>query len=157
VTVWLTDFAPQGFLRYAAGVLRGLGYRVELKFLPAARYFAGVLDPASTMQFGGYGWTQDYPAPADFLGLVFACHSPADPARFCSPAVDREIERAGRLDLTDPPAANLVWAAIDRQVTDAAAWVPFTNPSGGDFVSARVGNYQHNPQWGVLLEQLWVR
>ena len=24
-------------------------------------------------------------------------------------------------------------------------------------VSRRVGNYQYNPQWGVLLDQLWVR
>jgi peptide/nickel transport system substrate-binding protein len=26
-----------------------------------------------------------------------------------------------------------------------------------DFVSRRVGNYQYNPQWGALLDQLWVR
>jgi hypothetical protein len=24
-------------------------------------------------------------------------------------------------------------------------------------VSRRVGNYQYNPQWGPLLDQLWVR
>jgi hypothetical protein len=24
-------------------------------------------------------------------------------------------------------------------------------------VSKRVGSYQYNPQWGVLLDQLWVR
>ena len=26
-----------------------------------------------------------------------------------------------------------------------------------DFVSKRVGNYQYNPQWGVLLGQVWVK
>ncbi len=31
------------------------------------------------------------------------------------------------------------------------------NPLNVDFVSRRVGNYQHNPQWGVLLDQLWVK
>jgi hypothetical protein len=24
-------------------------------------------------------------------------------------------------------------------------------------VSKRVGNYQHHPMWGTLLDQLWVR
>jgi hypothetical protein len=24
-------------------------------------------------------------------------------------------------------------------------------------VSKRVGNFQHHPMWGTLLEQLWVR
>jgi hypothetical protein len=26
-----------------------------------------------------------------------------------------------------------------------------------DFISARVGNYQFHPQWGLLLDQLWVK
>ena len=28
---------------------------------------------------------------------------------------------------------------------------------GAVFVSERVGNYQHHPLFGVLLDQLWVR
>jgi hypothetical protein len=24
-------------------------------------------------------------------------------------------------------------------------------------LSARAGNYQYNPQWGIMLSQLWVR
>jgi hypothetical protein len=30
------------------------------------------------------------------------------------------------------------------------------NPRRTEFVSTRVGNYQYNPQWGGLLDQLWV-
>jgi len=26
-----------------------------------------------------------------------------------------------------------------------------------DVISTRVGNYQLNPQWGTLLDQLWVK
>lgn len=26
-----------------------------------------------------------------------------------------------------------------------------------DFVSKRVGNYQYNPQWSLLLAQVWVK
>ena len=29
-------------------------------------------------------------------------------------------------------------------------------PRRADFVSRRVGNYQYNPQWGALLDQMWV-
>jgi hypothetical protein len=31
------------------------------------------------------------------------------------------------------------------------------NNLGLDVVSDRAGNYQRNPQWGALLDQLWVR
>jgi ABC-type transport system substrate-binding protein len=48
-------------------------------------------------------------------------------------------------------------AQIDRRVTDEAPLIPFTLPSGTLIVSARAGNYQYNPQWGVLLDQLWVK
>jgi len=35
--------------------------------------------------------------------------------------------------------------------------VPLLNRKQVDFVSRRVGNYQYSPQWGMLLDQLWVR
>jgi ABC-type transport system substrate-binding protein len=50
-----------------------------------------------------------------------------------------------------------MWAQADRTVTDQAPLVPLVTPSQFDFVSHRVGNYQYNPQFGVLLDQLWVR
>jgi hypothetical protein len=42
-------------------------------------------------------------------------------------------------------------------VTDAAPWIAAFSERDQDFVSARVGNYQHNPQWGMLIGQVWVR
>ena len=39
----------------------------------------------------------------------------------------------------------------------AAPIVPVDNARNVDLVSKRVGNYEYNPQWGVLLDQLWVR
>jgi hypothetical protein len=35
--------------------------------------------------------------------------------------------------------------------------VPIDNALNVDFVAHRVGDYQHNPQWGMLVDQLWVR
>lgn len=39
---------------------------------------------------------------------------------------------------------------------DQAPVVPLVTPSITDFVSRRVGDYQYNPQLGVLIDQLWV-
>jgi ABC-type transport system substrate-binding protein len=50
-----------------------------------------------------------------------------------------------------------LWAQNDRRIVDQAPWVPLYNTRSADFVSERVGNYQHHPQWGVLVDQLWVR
>jgi hypothetical protein len=50
-----------------------------------------------------------------------------------------------------------VWAAIDRDVADDAVVVPISNELGWDFVARRVGNYQNNPQLGMLVDELWVR
>ena len=44
-----------------------------------------------------------------------------------------------------------------RIVTNLAAWVPIVNPREAVVVSRRVGNVQANTEWGVLIDQMWVR
>jgi hypothetical protein len=58
---------------------------------------------------------------------------------------------------SDPAAATTRWAAIDRELTDQAPWVPLYNPRDLALLSARVGNYQYHPYWSLLIDQLWVR
>jgi peptide/nickel transport system substrate-binding protein len=77
-------------------------------------------------------------------------------AQFCSRELEGRIERALRLQATDPTAAGLAWAAVDRQIVDQAPAIPLLVPQGIDLVSRRVGNYQLNPPLGVVLSQLWV-
>ena len=77
--------------------------------------------------------------------------------RFCERRLDRRIEHALDVQSRDPAAANELWADLDHEITDKAAWLPLYNVYGADLVSKRVGNYQHNPQWGALLSQMWVR
>jgi hypothetical protein len=48
-------------------------------------------------------------------------------------------------------------AKADRMLVDEAPIAALVNQLENDFVSARVGNYQHHPQWGILLDQLWVQ
>jgi len=78
-------------------------------------------------------------------------------ARFCDPAIDREMARAQSLSGSDPVQANTLWARIDHELTDLGPWVPYANRLFLEVVSERVGNYQWHPQWTTLLDQLWVR
>ena len=55
-----------------------------------------------------------------------------------------------------PNGGSQQWARVDRNLTDKAPWAPYANGIVLEVVSTRVGNYQHNPQWGTLLGQLWV-
>jgi peptide/nickel transport system substrate-binding protein len=71
--------------------------------------------------------------------------------------LDREMNRADSLELSDPAAANSLWTSIDRTLTDQADWVPTENLREVDLVSNRLGNYEFNPVWGFLADQSWVR
>ena len=59
--------------------------------------------------------------------------------------------------VTDPAAATALWADIDRRLTWQAPWLFLYNNRQADFVSERVGNFQYNLQYGILLDQMWVK
>ena len=67
------------------------------------------------------------------------------------------MRQAQTLEPTDPRAADAQWAHIDRELVDAAAWIPWSTGKEIDFVSKRVGNFQFHPAWFLLFDQLWVR
>jgi len=76
---------------------------------------------------------------------VFLCHSflPDNPANlnaaeFCNQRID-------------------LWTRIDHEIVGQAPWVPVYNPRSLVMLSGRVGNYQFDPYWSVLIDQLWVR
>ncbi|MFY9927015.1 MAG: BTAD domain-containing putative transcriptional regulator [Streptosporangiaceae bacterium] len=144
--------------------LRQLGYRASLRLLPNGTYFTYTNDSRNQAQVVDGGWSADYASADDFIGKLACDHfvpadGPAttDTGEFCDPAVDRQIAQAAAEQATDPAAAATVWARLDRQLTDLAIWVPTVVPNEVDLLSRRTGNYQHNPIWGVLLDQLWVR
>jgi ABC-type transport system substrate-binding protein len=60
------------------------------------------------------------------------------------------------LEPASPGAANEAWAAIDRRITDQAPWLALYNPRLDIATSARVGNYQFHPFFGLMLDELWV-
>ncbi len=67
------------------------------------------------------------------------------------------IGHAAQIPTEDPAASGRAWAEVDRAITDQAPFVSLVNPIDFDFVSQRLGNYQYNPEWGLLLAQVWVR
>ncbi len=102
-------------------------------------------------------WAPLFAAPAGSPpGLSCAARGSGATSRFCDPAIDREMARAEALQTTDP-CRRRTSGRRSTQLTDAAPWAPFANGVVLEVVSKRVGNYQYNPQWGTLLDQLWVR
>ena len=124
-----------------------------------AKYYPQIDDSRNHIQIAFDNWIADYPAPSDFFTPLLTCGSfqVANRAKFCDPGIDAETQRARRLQFTNPRAANRQWAKIERAIMRQAPWVPMINPKLIDYVSRRVGDYQYNPEWGMLIDQLWVR
>ena len=79
-----------------------------------------------------------------------------NPAGFCDQQIDSQIATATTLQTTNAAAANRAWQQVDYKIMEHTPWIPLVNPLGIDLVSARVGNYQRIPEFGVPLDQLWI-
>jgi peptide/nickel transport system substrate-binding protein len=136
-----------------AATLRQLGYRVVIsRFRTWEAFFAAYRRQPHRVDAATFGWLQDYPAASVFIVGLFSCNS-----YFCDRAFEGRMQRALALQARDPVAANEQWARLERELVDRAVLVPLVIPKQIDFVSRRVGNYQHHPVLGVLISQLWVR
>ncbi|HEY6149317.1 MAG TPA: ABC transporter substrate-binding protein [Gaiellaceae bacterium] len=144
------DFGRQNLILAAA--LRKLGYSVTVKHYSADQsYFGALSSDAKHIDAATSGWIQDYPAPSNFFGGLGCPNS----AFFCSASYSQRLSRAAASAAAS--GSNAVWTAFDRKVTDSALVVPFLNGKAVDFVSKRLGNYQHHPEFGLLIGQVWVR
>jgi peptide/nickel transport system substrate-binding protein len=165
VTVWDTP-GPGTLLeegRAAVAVLKRLGYRASLKLVSDARFARASGNSRYRVQMSSGGWAADYPLPSAFINLKLSCRSfkpdtdnVPNAGGFGDRTLDRRAARAQRLQGTNPAAAANAWAAIDRELVDQAVWLPMVTPRTMDLISARVGNYQFHPLWGLLVDQLWV-
>jgi len=165
----VTFWAQQGMRTVSAfivSVLRELGYRASMITPPSSVLQANVNDSRRRVQADDTSWTADYPAASDFLARFFRCSSfrLADPnatndgSFLCDPAIDHLMDIAEREEATDPDGAAATWARVDREVTDAAPWVPLVSVNWVDFLSARVGGYQYDQAFGgPLLDQMFIR
>lgn len=151
------DANERRLAEYVAKVLRKLGYRASVRV--EADPFGAMLAPDSNVDVLRVGWRQDYAAASNFVEPLFTCSANKkggiNVSQFCSPRLDALVRRArASWDAADAAQA---WAQIDRLLVDEAPAVPLYTLRQADFVSKRVGNYVFNPEFGVLLDQLWVR
>ena len=115
------------------------------------------MDPGEKPQMYLGGWLSDYPAASSFIVGLFKCDATSFSSGFCDPRIDAMIDHALEVQADDPVAAGALWAEIDRAIVHQAPYLWLANGIDVDFVSERVGNYQWSPQYGALLNQLWVR
>jgi YVTN family beta-propeller protein len=163
VLVWMPgDIAEQG--RYLVSLLRSLGYRARLKRVKPETYFDAVSDSRRRPQAGYYSWYAGFPSAADFIPPQFSCAmfkagSPGQSnfSEFCNRSIDGQMARAAAVQVRDPAAATVLWRRVEKSILARAPVVPAYNRRNVDFVSRRLGNYQYNPQWGLLLDQAWVK
>jgi YVTN family beta-propeller protein len=165
VKVWDTP-GPGGrapAAQYLTNVLLRLGYRASLHLLPDAAFLRYTDDSRHHAQVISGGWGADYPSPSAMIGKLscagFIPNSSRtfDDSEFCDPRVDLQISRAESLGSTNHREATVAWRRLDRELTDRAIWLPTITSKQTDVISSRVGNYQYNPFWGALVDQLWVR
>jgi peptide/nickel transport system substrate-binding protein len=148
-------FVPPPTTAYVASVLRALGYRVDVHLTA----FATITEATwRRIQIATDGdWVADYPDPSSYIPQFFTCDGGNSNGYYCNPALDREIQQAQLLELSDPARATALWAAVDRQLTDDAVWVPTVTLRDVELTSRRLGNYQYNPISGFLADQSWLR
>jgi peptide/nickel transport system substrate-binding protein len=165
VTFWFSPVwadlgvSAEAEAEYFVQLLEELGFVADVRSTGSTwgEHFRALEDPDRGIQIAPAGWVQDYPAASHFFTNLLTCGSLANYGAFCDPEVDAMVERAARIQTDDPAASGEAWAEVDRAITDQAPWVPLVNRVDVDFVSERLENYQYNPQWFLLLAQVWVR
>ena len=101
-------------------------------------------------------------------GLSVAGGLPAAAVRLCARRIRADplsatrawtaaLAAASDADAQNPTAAPALWQRAERAILARAPVVPMYNLQDATFVAKRVGNVQQHPQWGVLLDRLWVR
>jgi peptide/nickel transport system substrate-binding protein len=148
-------YVPRAVPGYVAGVLRSLGYRVHLHLIPFASTTAAMFRGLQ-LSTGG-DWLANYPDPSSYVPQFFGCGGGNSNGYYCSRRLDRKMQNAELLELSDPAEASTRWESIDRELTDEPAWVPYVNEREVDLVSKRLRNYEFNPVWGFLADQSWLR
>jgi len=149
---------------YLQSVLNSIGYKATVKPISGNIFFTYAQNTKNKVQINVQQWYQDYPAASDFLHVLFGCesfHPGSDSsiniAGFCDKKINAEMHHALATALKNEKAANVEWAKIDKQVTDAAPMATLFTPKHIDFLSKRVGNFVFSKQFYWLVDQSWVQ
>ncbi len=145
--------------------LDSIGYKASAQLLAASVQYPFVQNSTNSSKWNvaWSAWYQDYPAPSDFLNVLLGCgsihpNSDASPniAAYCDQSTQAQISQAESEEATNPSGAAKLWTQVDHEDTNAAPWVDLYNPKQIDFLSSDVHGYKWNPQWYILIDQLWL-
>jgi len=149
---------------YLQSVLSDLGYQASLQSISGDIQFTYIQNSNNKVQIAVSQWYQDYPAPSNFLHVLFGCDSftpgsdsSVNMSGFCDKPLDNRMKAAMRLAVTDPELANQEWQRIDQDMMQLAPAVPLFTPKNVDLVSERLGNYQFSLQFHWLFGSAWVQ
>ncbi len=156
--VGTNDEVGKALTQQVVADLNSIGYKATAKLLAGGIQYPYIQNSDNKVQVGYSQWYQDYPAASDFLNVLLGCGSfhPGSDASpnisgFCNKQIQDKMDQALTLGETDPEAANKIWAQVDHDVTDQAAWITMFNPKLIDFVAKNVTGYQFSPQWYFLI------
>jgi peptide/nickel transport system substrate-binding protein len=153
VVVWSFAYF-QSESKYFVALLGQLGYDAQLRYFhDIGGYFTALSNtPSAQAGFGGFFQS---PLAVDMF-TTLGCGRPENFAHFCDPGVDAQVARLAKSEPADPFGTAKLAAAIDREISALAPWVPLFTPRFADLTSARVGNYRYIAS-GVPFDQLWVK
>src|ERR1700722_4125071 len=160
-----TDQVGKALAEQMVSDLDSIGYKASTQLLSAGTQYPFIQNSANSSKWNvGYSqWFQDYPAQSDFLNVLLGCgtihpNSDASPniAAFCDKSINSQITQAESIEATNPSQAASLWTTVDHELTAQAPWVDLFNPKQIDFLSKNVHGYQWNPQWYILIDQLWL-
>ena len=140
-------------------LLQDLGYDARLRVLSGNLQFTYIQNTANHVQISLTPWYSDYPSAPRTSCRCCSVARPTTPARdgsinfpgLCDPALDARMQAVA--DTGDPAG----WAAIDREVTDRAAFAVLFNPRYIDVTSRRVEGFAYHEQYHWLLAQTRLR
>jgi peptide/nickel transport system substrate-binding protein len=148
---------------YLASVLNKLGFKATAHVLSANIQFNYIQNTNNKVQISITQWYQDYPAASDFLNVLLTCgaiHPGSDNSinisGYCDKGYDAKVDKVLALAVSDPAAANVQWASVDKAATNASVWATMFTPKQLDFVSKRVGDFTYSDQFHLLFDKVWV-
>jgi YVTN family beta-propeller protein len=167
VTVYGLDLpGHREVAQYFAALLRQLGFRATTRLMTLEGFWgsSGVLNRPSRIQMAGYWFATSEPTAAQLIPGAFTCPDypgavyQGYPSEFCDRGLDAMVTKALASEAQGNRAgANALWSTIDRRIVDESPAVSAFNPTDVEFVSSRVGGFQHHPVLRVILDQLWVQ
>src|SRR5262249_27337102 len=159
-----TNTVDKALGEYFVGLMNQIGYKATLQALSPDIQYPYIQNSKNKVPFAFSSWYQDYPAASDFLNILLGCgsfhpNSNSSPtiAEFCNAGIQAQMNKALKTGITDPEAANTIWAKVDHAMVDQAVWVPLFNPKLIDFVSSRITNHVFSPQWYFLLDEVKLK